>query len=153
MTADPARDPINAEFHLPPEDWALPELDALTTRWYTGREFTVQRCATCDTRQHPPEEVCHTCGGMAFDHDVLAPTGTLHSFTIAHHPVNGALVGSVPYVIALVGLDDDPAVRVVGNVLDVSREQLRIGMPLVAQWMTRDADNGDVVHLPVWRPG
>lgn len=134
-----------------PDDWALPALDARNERWFTSQSIAVQRCTGCATRQHPPEEICHRCGATSFDHDVLAPTGTVFSFTVAHYAVNRALADSVPYAVVLVSLDEDPTVRVVGNLPGVPCEDIRIGMAVEAYWEERTAEDGTVIHLPQWR--
>jgi uncharacterized OB-fold protein len=131
-----------------PEDWTLPAVDDRTRAWFTSGELLVQRCADCGTIQHPPEEICHRCGSMSFGHVAVAPRGTVHSYTVAHHPVHPALADSVPYTIVLVSLDDAPEVRVVGN---LNGGAASIGMPVEAYWEERVAD-GDVVRLPQWRP-
>jgi uncharacterized OB-fold protein len=143
---------MSAAMHELPDDWALPALTPFNERWFTTRSLAVQRCASCSMRQHPPEEICHRCGAMTFDHDVLSPIGTLHSYTIVHHAVHRALADHVPYAVALVALDDDPAIRVVGNLVDVERKDISIGMRLRAHWVERIADNSDVINLPMWRP-
>jgi uncharacterized protein len=132
-----------------PEDWALPQLTPWNEAWFTSGAIVVQRCATCGTLQHPPEEVCHACGAMSFDHVTLGPTGTVHSYTIAHYAANAALAGSVPYTVVLVSLDDAPQIRVVGNLpgTDVS-----IGMRVVADWDEHTAEDGTRILLPQWRP-
>ena len=134
---------------LPP-DWALPELTPFNRAWFTSGEIAVQRCTACATLQHPPEEVCHACGSMTFDHAVLAPTGVVHSYTVAHYAANPALAASLPYVVVLVSLDDAPHLRVVGNLL--GDEPARIGMPVVADWDERAAEDGTRILLPQWRP-
>ncbi len=141
-----------------PDDWALPALDARNTVWFTSGQLAVQRCAGCGTAQHPPEEVCHRCGSMSFDHVAVAPRGTVHSYTVAHYPVHPALAGSVPYTVVLVSLDEAPQVRVVGNLVGdravgaaPAGDEIIIGMPVEAFWEEREVD-GQVVRLPQWRP-
>lgn len=134
---------------LPP-DWALPQLTPFNHDWFTSGEITVQRCAACATLQHPPEEICHACGAMVFESEALAPTGTLHSYTVVHYAANAALAGSLPYTVVLVSLDDAAHLRVVGNLL--GDETPRIGMPVVAEWDERTADDGTRILLPQWRP-
>ena len=46
-----------------PEDWALPALTPFNEAWFTSGALAVQRCTSCATLQHPPEEICHACGG------------------------------------------------------------------------------------------
>lgn len=135
-----------------PDDWALPALDDLNRAWFTSRSLAVQRCTGCGARQHPPEEICHACGAMAFDHDVLAPTGTVVSHTVAHYAVHRALAEHVPYAVVLVALDDAPEVRVIGNLPGTSLEDVRVGLPVEAFWEERTAEDGTTVHLPQWQP-
>ena len=131
-----------------PEDWALPAITTFNEAWFTSGAIVVQRCASCATLQHPPEEVCAACGAMAFDHVPLAPTGTVHSFTVVHYAANPALADAVPYTVVLVSLDAAPHIRVVGNLDGVD---VTIGMPVVATWDRRTADDGTEILLPQWR--
>jgi uncharacterized protein len=134
---------------LPP-DWALPQLTPFNTAWFTSGEIAIQRCVACTTMQHPPEEICHACGAMSFDVEILAPTGTLHSYTVVHYAANAALAAALPYTVALVQLDDAPHLRVVGNLLgDVPAQ---IGMAVVADWDEQTADDGTRILLAQWRP-
>jgi uncharacterized protein len=130
-----------------PDDWGLPQLTPANQVWFTSGALAVQRCAACSTLQHPPEEVCHGCGGMDFDVEVLAPRGTVHSYTVVHYPANPALASSVPYTVVLVSLDDAPHLRVVGNI----EGDVRIGMPVVPYWEERVTDDGARILLPQWR--
>ena len=137
---------------LPP-DWAVPTITPLNEAWFTSGALAIQRCASCGTRQHPPEEVCHSCLGRSFTHDEVAPTGTVYSYTVVHHAATGALASSVPYTVVLVSLDEAPEVRVVGNLLEDASVVggVRIGMPVVAEWEQRVAEDGREVLLPQWR--
>jgi uncharacterized protein len=130
-----------------PRDWGLPELTPANEAWFTSGALTIQRCTSCATLQHPPEEICHGCGGMSFDHEVLSPRGTVHSYTVVHYPANRALAEAVPYTVALVSLDDAPHVRVVGDV----DGDVEIGATVVPWWDERTADDGTVIRLPRWR--
>jgi uncharacterized OB-fold protein len=130
-----------------PSDWTLPEITPFNEAWFTSGTMAVQRCADCATLQHPPEEICHACGAMTFDHVELAPTGTVHSYTVCHYAASPALRDAVPYTVVLVALDDAPHVRVVGN---LDGDDVTIGMPVVATWEVRTAEDGTEIHLPQW---
>jgi uncharacterized OB-fold protein len=132
-----------------PQDWALPALTPFNEAWFTSGALVVQRCTSCATLQHPPEEICHACGGMDFDGATLAPTGTVYSYTIVHYAANQALAESVPYTVVLVSLDEAPQIRVVGNVPGTA---VHIGMSVVAEWDEHSADDGTQILLPQWRP-
>ena len=135
-----------------PDDWVLPAITPTNEAWFTSGSLAVQRCVACSTLQHPPEEVCHRCLGTDFDVEVVAPRGTVHSYTIVHYATNPALADAVPYAVVLVSLDDAPDLRVVGNMPETDPADVRIGMPVVPYWLDRVADDGTVVRLPQWRP-
>jgi uncharacterized OB-fold protein len=130
-----------------PADWGLPIVTPTNEAWFTSGKLAIQRCARCATLQHPPEEVCHACGGMDFETRELAPRGTVHSYTVVHYAANPALAGAVPYTVVLVSLDDAPHLRVIGNL----EGEVRIGMPVEAFWQERTAEDGTLIRLPQWR--
>lgn len=132
-----------------PDDWTLPQPDEMTRAWFTSGELAVQTCSACQVKQHPPEEICHRCGSMSFTSTVLEPAGTIYSYTIAHYPVHPALADVVPYAVVLVALDEDPTIRVVGNLVGLPPELVEIGMAVSAVWERHEID-GEVIHLPQW---
>jgi hypothetical protein len=134
-----------------PDDWTLPALSPHNRAWFTSGTLAVQRCASCETLQHPPEEVCHVCLGTTFDTVALAPRGTVHSYTVVHHATNPALAASVPYAVVLVSLDDAPHLRVVGNMPGTPCEDVKIGTPVSAFWEERVDGNGAPIRLVQWR--
>jgi uncharacterized OB-fold protein len=133
-----------------PESWTLPRVDDVNRDWFESAAVRVQACGLCDTRQHPPEEICHRCGSMELGTIELGPRGTVHSYTVVHYPVNAALAESVPYAVVLVELDDDPGIRVVGNILGCDPGEVRIGLSVEATWEARSDAEG-TVHLLQWR--
>jgi uncharacterized OB-fold protein len=134
-----------------PTDWALPRLDAVNRPWFTTGALALQQCAVCGVVQHPPEEMCRTCGSMTFTTRVVAPVGTVYSYTVVRHAVNAVLEAAVPYVVVLVSLDELPEVRVVGNLLDTTPEEVTIGMAVETVWQERVTEDGETVRLPQWR--
>ncbi|HEY3484718.1 MAG TPA: OB-fold domain-containing protein [Ilumatobacteraceae bacterium] len=135
-----------------PAGWGLPELTPTNETWFTSAALAVQQCVACATLQHPPEEICHSCLGTEFGTTTLAPSGTVHSYTVVHYATNPALVDAVPYAVVLVALDDAPHLRVVGNMPETPLDEVRIGLRVVPYWEDRVAEDGAVVRLPQWRP-
>ena len=132
-----------------PEGWTLPEITAFNEAWFTSGALAVQRCTTCATLQHPPEEICHACGTMTFDHVTLAPAGTVASSTVVHYAAHRALADVVPYTVVLVSLDDAPHLRVVGNL--EGGGDVAVGTAVVPYWDERVTEDGTTVLLPQWR--
>jgi len=52
-----------------------------------------------------------------------------------------------PYVVAIVELDDEPAVRLTTNVVDCPIDEVRIGLPVEVTFERRDD-----VWIPLFRP-
>jgi len=128
-----------------------PVVDDFNREWFTSGAITLQQCAGCATLQHPPEEICHACGSMTFVPHAVAPTGTVHSYTVVHHSVHPALDAAVPYAVVLIALDAAPGLRVVGNLTGVPVTEVKIGMPVTAIWEELAAADGSPVFLPQWQ--
>ena len=135
-----------------PDNWVLPTVDERTSAFFTSGKILLQTCTSCSTTQHPPEDVCHRCQAMEFEFREFAGKGSIYSYTIVRHPVHPALVEAIPYVVVLVSLDEIPDVRITGNLLDATPEQVQIGLPVVAVWEEiTDPESGEVLRLPQWK--
>jgi hypothetical protein len=107
-------------------------------------KLPIQRCAGCGNLRHPPRPMCDACRSMQWDFIEASGRGTLHSFTVIHHPQFPGY--EYPIVIALVELEEGK--RMLSQLVDCQREAVRIGMPLVA----RIHQDPDGVKLRVFRP-
>ena len=109
----------------------------------TVGELRIQHCADCGTLRHPPGPRCPSCGNMTPGYIAAAGTGEVYSYVVHHHPpVPGK---KLPIVIALVELPE--GVRMVGELLGVEPDQVRIGLPVRAEFVRIDDD----LTLPAWR--
>ena len=133
-----------------PEDWALPALDRLNETFFTAGRIVLQACKGCGSVQHPPEELCHRCQGTDFQAVESAGRGSVYSFVVAHHAAHPSLGDRVPYVVALVALDDFPDVRIVGNLLDVAPSEVAIDRAVEVVFEEIETDDG-ILRLPQWR--
>jgi len=106
-------------------------------------ELRIQRCGGCGALRHPPGPMCPACGADRPGYVVAAGTGEVYSYVVHHHPpVPGR---QVPFVVALVQLTE--GVRMVGELLGADPEQVRIGMPVRADFVRVDEE----LTLPAWR--
>ena len=106
-------------------------------------ELRIQRCGGCGALRHPPGPMCPACGGDKPEYVLAAGTGEVYSYVVHHHPpVPGH---QAPFVVALVQLTE--GVRMVGELLGADPEQVRIGMPVRAEFAKVDGD----LTLPAWR--
>ena len=88
--------------------------------------------------------MCPHCHSLDIEVVDLAGTGTVYSFAILHHPQNPAF--EYPVHAALVDLDE--GIRVVSDLTDVAKDDIRIGMRVEVHFA--DAANGSKV--PLFRP-
>jgi uncharacterized OB-fold protein len=72
---------------------------------------------------------------------------------VVRHPFLPQFREKVPFATGLVALDEDPSVRLVTEIVDVSPEQLRIDLPMevVFRPLAFVGVDGTVV-APLWRP-
>jgi hypothetical protein len=106
-------------------------------------ELRIQRCGGCGALRHPPGPMCPACGADKPEYLLAAGTGQVYSYVVHHHPpVPGH---QAPFVVALVQLTE--GVRMVGELLGVDPDQVRVGMPVRAEFVKVDGD----LTLPAWR--
>ena len=130
----------------PVSDVLRPAVSRDTAFFWDGTaagELRIQRCEDCGALRHPPGPMCPGCGAARPGYIVAAGTGEVYSYVVQHHP---AVPGkSLPIVVALVQLTE--GVRMVGELLDVGPERVRIGLPVRAAFVRVD----DTLSLPAWR--
>jgi len=86
----------------------------------------IQRCAQCRTLRHPPGPACPSCRSFEWDTVESARRGTLHSYTVVHHPQDPAF--TYPLVVGLVDLEE--GTRLVADLEGVDPDDVEIGMPV-----------------------
>ena len=108
---------------------ALPVITDLTRPfWEAARAGTlaIQRCGECGYYNHPPREACDRCLSGALAFELVSGKGRVWSFAVMHQ---GSVVGfeeRVPYLTALVELDEQPMLLLVTN-LAGPPERVRLG--------------------------
>ena len=120
------------------------------TRGYwegAGRhELVLQRCRRCGTVQHRPRALCVTCMGGEIEHFAASGRGSVWTFTVTEQNQVPPFRDATPYVLAYVELEEGP--RLLTNVVGCAPDDVRIGMPVVAEFRA-DADG---LAVPVFRP-
>ena len=117
--------------------------------WDGAREgrLLVQRCGACSKLQYPPDVVCVHCQSLDLAPAEVSGRGQVWSYTVVDRVFHAGFADSVPYVVALIELDDQPGLRLLTNVVDASPGQLRVGLPVEVVF----EDRGEIV-LPQFRP-
>lgn len=100
--------------------------------WEAARrhELHMPRCTTCDYVFFYPRSECPRCLSTHLEWVQVSGRARLHSFTIVQQPANAAFRDDVPYVYAVVQLDEGP--RLVSNIVQCDINALRVDMSLEA---------------------
>ena len=105
----------------------------------------IGRCRSCG-EHFLPRVICPSCWSSDVEQVVVEGRGTLHSFTVCHRAAASGFEADLPYVVALVELEQ--GVRVLSTVVDIEHDALWIEMPLRADF----EDRGDGLVVPVFVP-
>jgi uncharacterized OB-fold protein len=99
--------------------------------WDAANEGTllVQRCDRCGHVQHYPRNICVKCWSHELQWVVAAGTGTIWTFTVVNVPGHPAWSAEVPYVLALVELDEGP--RLMTNIIGCDPNDVQVGQRVV----------------------
>jgi uncharacterized OB-fold protein len=98
--------------------------------WDAAREgrLVLQRCQDCDRHQFYPRGVCSHCLSSRLDWVDASGRGKVHSFTVSHRAPHPGFAGRLPFVIALVDLEE--GVRMMANIVDCDPAAVRIDQPV-----------------------
>ena len=114
--------------------------------WAAARahRLVCQRCGACGARRLPPVPLCHVCRSFDVEWETLSGMGRIYSYTVVRSSPVPALAADVPYVIAVVALDDAPGVRLVTNVVGGDVDDVVVDAPVAVVW----DDVSDTVTIP-----
>ena len=121
---------------MPEAKLPLPPLDEINRPWFQALragELRVQRCAGCGRLRHTPRPMCPWCNETAHTWERMSGRGRIWSFVVAHPPVLPVFAKRVPMPVALVELEEDPRIRVVGDLVQgTDPAEVAIGAPVEA---------------------
>jgi uncharacterized OB-fold protein len=87
----------------------MPKIDADSAPFWAGTaesELRIQRCRQCQQPRFYPRLLCPKCWSDDSEWVVTSGLGTIYSYSVVHRSPWRALAEEVPYVVALVDLDD-----------------------------------------------
>ena len=105
-----------------------------------------QRCGECGTFRHLPRYMCAKCGSPDFSWEQSSGKGTLFSWTVTHQALHPAFAADIPFVSAVVELEE--GVRMATRLIDCDRDKLELDLPVTLDFELIGAD----FRLPVFRP-
>ena len=109
-------------------------------------ELLLQRCAVCRAYRHPPSPVCPKCLSDQFAWERSRGRGTVYTFVIVRRALARGWDGAIPYVAAVVELDE--GVKFLTDIVNVAPEAVQIGMPVEVTFAELDG----TTKLPLFQP-
>jgi len=90
--------------------------------------LNLQRCSDCGEHRHPPRWYCPSCHSSNYEFVPVSGRGEIYSMAINHFTVDPGWVNDLPYVTAVVQLDEGP--RVVGSLRGAQPGEVNLGQPV-----------------------
>jgi hypothetical protein len=121
----------------------LPIIDHENAPFFEGAlrgELRVQRCPATGRLLFPPRARSPWAPRSAPEWVAVSGRGTIWSFVVAHPPLLPYYAALAPYPVVAVALEEDPSVRLIGNLVarrggaisEVDPAAIRIGAPVRA---------------------
>lgn len=127
----------------------LPSPDPSTAAFWAGtraHRLMLPRCRECTAYHFYPRTFCPQCGSVDLEWVQASGHGTVYSFTIVQRAPSPAFKGMLPYVVAVVALQEGP--HMMSNIAGCAPTDVRIGMPVCVAW----EDFDPVATLPYFVP-
>jgi uncharacterized protein len=109
-------------------------------------KLVLQRCQSCGSARFYPRIICVHCGSTETELFEASGLGSVFSYTVVHRAPSPAFRGDVPYVLAIVELEE--GVRMMTNVIDCDPQSVTIDMPVRVEFERVS----DEISLPKFVP-
>jgi uncharacterized protein len=135
----------------------LPVLDGEDSEEFwagTARgELLVQACGACGRWRFPPRPMCPHCRSTEVRWERASGNAAIWSYVVPHPPLLPAYGQLAPYNVIVVALEEDPTIRMVGNLLaspdgainEIDPATIEVGEPVRVVFQQVDD-----VALPRW---
>lgn len=128
-------------------DKPIPSISQVAGPYWEGAvlgELRVHHCSACDARFLYARSLCPRCWTPDPGWETVSGRGRVQSFTVVAQAPYAAFADDVPYVVAIVRLDEGPTMM--ANIVDCDPATVAIGLPVEVTFERR----GDV-SLPQFR--
>ncbi|MGA2010164.1 MAG: Zn-ribbon domain-containing OB-fold protein [Solirubrobacteraceae bacterium] len=125
-----------------------PQINDDNRAFWTGGaegELRIVRCGRCGYWIHPPTPRCPKCLSDDVAPAPVSGRGTVYTYTVNEREWAPGV--EVPYVIAIVALDEQSDLRLMTNIVGCAPEAVEIGMPVHAEFRPQGE-----AYAPVFRP-
>ncbi len=126
-----------------------PPVTDLTRPFWAGGlvgELRLQRCADCGHIRFPVSAICPGCLSGRAEWTVTSGRGSVLSYAVFERSYHESWQDQVPYVVALIELDEGPVL--ISNVIGVPPSAVTVGQRVTVTFPRRGAD----AALPQFTP-
>jgi uncharacterized OB-fold protein len=111
------------------------------------RELWMRACPACGPYFYP-RDLCPKCGRRDVEWRQVSGRGTLYTYAIVHRAPMPGFREDVPFVTAIVELEEGP--RMMTNLVGIEPdpEQIKVGMPVEVEFV----EITDEITLPKFKP-
>ena len=127
----------------------LPEMQPWSKKFWEGtkeRKLLIQECKDCNVKIFYPRKHCPECWSSDLSWAEAAGRAKIYSYSITMGGVEKRFAADLPFVLALVDLDE--GIRMMTNIVNCDPEEVRIGMDVEVVF----EDVTDEITLPKWQP-
>ena len=127
----------------------LPKINADTQTFWDGcrqHVFRIQKCGDCGHLRWPPAFLCPNCLSKNTQWIAASGRGPVYSYAVYHVAFDPAFQEDLPYVVALVTLEEGP--HILSNIVGCDPHKVICDMPVEVIWN----EATESVTLPKFRP-
>lgn len=117
--------------------------------WQASRDkkYLIQWCTSCDHSIYYPREVCPSClSEEKLEWRTASGQGEVYTYNVMHKAGVPFMADQVPYVVALVMLEE--GARILTNIVNCDPSTVKVGMPVQLTW----EELSDGRNLAVFEP-
>jgi len=126
----------------------VPDIDDVNRLYFEGTaagELRIRHCNSCGTLFRFAHAWCPECWSQDLGFKVVSGRGRVETFTVVHQAPYPAFEERIPYVIALIQLEE--GVRIMSNIVDCDPDAVEIGLPVAVTYEERNS-----VMIPMFAP-
>jgi uncharacterized OB-fold protein len=115
----------------------LPRPNPMTQFFWDGckaRRLMILRCRPCGHFVHYPRPICNKCLSTELAPQEVSGRASLYAYTLTMQAFHPYYVDKLPYMLAVVELEEQPGLRITTNIVDVEEAALKTGMPVRLVW-------------------
>ena len=124
------------------EELPLPTVTADSRAYWQAaneRRLAIRQCNSCGAKHFLPRHLCPVCWSDQLEWISASGRGTVHSFTIIRRAPLASYADRVPYVVALIDLEEGP--RMMTNIVGDDALDTRIGDRVAIEFEKRGEQN------------